>query len=376
MANRFFRRQAKRILIIANVIAAVLFLLGSYSYLFRPDNFWPVGLLNLTAFYFFMALVAFIIFWLFVKPGRVLISAVALLVAYKPISHMLAFRLPGSFQKEKQDGNLRVMTWNVAQFNVLKNKKNPEVKNKMIALVNEYRPDIACFQEMVAEDSTPKKHGHISDFLKEMDYPGYFYSYNSKDDFWDHAHFGIIIFSRYPIINKKTISFYPHDYNSIFQYIDIVKGEDTIRVFNIHLQSLRFSRDNLKYIDDPTDENKSTLRESKSILGKFRKGFLKRQVQADRIRDEVDKSPYPVILTGDFNDLPNSYAYHTIGVGMKNAFAEKGSGLGRTFSSISPVLRIDNIFTGQRFDVQQYQLIKKKLSDHFPILADLRLNKN
>lgn len=376
MAKGFFRRQAKRILIIANIIAAVLFLLGSYSYLFSPDRFWPVGLLNLTAFYFFLALIAFIIFWLFVKPRRALISVVALLIAYKPIGQMLAFRFPPSFQKEKEAGSLRVMTWNVAQFNVLKNKKNPEVKNNMIALVNEYRPDIACFQEMVAEDNTEKKHGHMNEFLKDLDYPGYFYSYNPKDDFWDYAHFGIIIFSRYPIINKKTISFYPHDYNSIFQYIDIVKGEDTIRVFNIHLQSLRFSRTNLKYIDDPTVENKSALKESKSILGKFRKGFSKRQEQADRIRAEVDKSPYPVILTGDFNDLPNSYAYHTIGSGMKNAFAEKGAGLGRTFSGISPVLRIDNIFASRAFEVRQYQLIKKKLSDHFPILADLQLNKN
>lgn len=155
----------------------------------------------------------------------------------------------------------------------------------------------------------------------------------------------------------------------------MLKGEDTIRVFNIHLQSLRFSRANLKYIDDPTIEEDKTLKESKSILGKFKRGFLKRQIQADRIRAEVDKSPYPVILAGDFNDLPNSYACQTIGGNMKNAFVEKGAGLGRSFTGISPVLRIDNIFAGNEFGIKQYQLVKKKLSDHFPILADLQLNK-
>lgn len=267
------------------------------------------------------------------------------------------------------------MTWNVAQFNVLKDKKEPEVKKRMIGLINEYQPDIACFQEMVAEDSTVTKHGHMNEFLQKLNYPDYFYSYNTKEDFWGHAHFGIIIFSRYPIVNKQTISFFPHTYNSIFQYIDIVKGVDTIRVFNIHLQSLRFSRDNLKYIDEPTIEEDKTLKESKSILGKFKRGFLRRQLQADRIRAELDKSPYPVILAGDFNDLPNSYAYHTIGGNMKNAFVEKGAGLGRTFSSISPVLRIDNIFAGTGLDIRQYHRITKKLSDHFPILADLQLNK-
>lgn len=375
MAKGFFRRQAKRITIIANILAAILFLLGSYSYLFRPKHYWPIGLLNLTAFYLLLVLIAFIIFWLFVKPRRAFISATAILLAYKPISHVLPFRFSHSFAKEKQADALRVMTWNVAQFNVLNDRKHPEVKNNMLDIINEYQPDIACFQEMVAEDSSIKKHGHMDEFLKKLNYPDYFYSYNSKSDFWGDAHFGIIIFSRYPIINKRTVAFYPNDYNSIFQYIDIVKGEDTIRVFNIHLQSLRFSRTNLEYIDEPTIEEEKTLKESKSILSKFKRGFLKREIQADRIKVEVDNSPYPVILTGDFNDLPNSYAYHTIGGNMKNAFVEKGAGLGRTFSGISPVLRIDNIFAGNRFEVTQFLRINKKLSDHFPILADLQLGK-
>lgn len=375
MAKGFFRRQTKRIVIIANILAGILFLLGSYSYLFSPKNFWPVGLLNLTAFYFLLALIAFIIFWLFVKPRRALISAAAILLAYKPIKNILPFRLSNSFTKEKQAGDVRVMTWNVAQFNVLDDKKHPEVKNAMFDIINDYQPDIACFQEMVAEDSTIKNHGHMDEFLKKLNYPDYFYSYNSKEDYWGYAHFGIIIFSRYPIINKKTISYYPNNYNSIFQYIDIVKGEDTIRVFNIHLQSLRFSRSNLKYIDEPSIEEEKTLKESKSILGKFKRGFLKREEQANRIRAELVKSPYPVILTGDFNDLPNSYAYHTIGGSMKNAFVEKGAGLGRTFSGISPVLRIDNIFADSRFEVKQFKRINIKLSDHFPIFADVQLSK-
>lgn len=168
---------------------------------------------------------------------------------------------------------------------------------------------------------------------------------------------------------------YPNDYNSIIQYVDIVKGPDTFRVFNIHLQSLRFSRSNLKYIDQPLVEDKDALKESKSIISKFKTGFVKRKVQAERIREEMDKSPYPVIVCGDFNDVPNSYAYHTIGNGMKNAFAEKGGGLGRTFSGIAPTLRIDNIFVDSKFDVEQYERVKKKLSDHFPIITDLQFNK-
>ena len=375
MSTNIFRRLTKRFFIALNIIAAILFLLGSYGYLFNPTWFWPIGFLTLTAFYFFLILVAFIFFWFFIRPYRVLISVIAILLAYPSINNIFPFRFSSSFAKTKQANALRVITWNVAQFNVMEDKNHPEVKKQMIELINEYQPDIACFQEMVAEDSTVKDHGHVDEFLEKMNFPDYFYSYNSKEDFWGYAHFGIIIFSKYPIINKKTISFYPNDYNSIFQFADIVKGEDTFRVFNIHLQSLRFSRENLKYIDKPTTEKAEVLKESKSIIGKFRTGFLKRQKQADRIRAEIDLSPYPVIVTGDFNDVPNSYAYHTIGRGMKNAFVEKGAGLGRTFSGISPVLRIDNIFVGNKMDVQQFQRFKKKLSDHFPIIADVHLNK-
>ena len=297
-------------------------------------------------------------------------------MAYKPLSNLIPYHLPHAFSKQKAANALRIMSWNVAQFNVMENEKHPEVKNQMLNIINEYEPDIACFQEMVAEDSAVKDHGHMDTFLQQLKFKNYFYSYNVKEDFWGYAHFGIIIFSKYPIINKQTISFYPNDYNSIFQYVDIVKETDTIRVFNIHLQSLRFSKENLKYIDKPTVEDENmALKESKNIIAKFKKGFLKREIQADRIRAEMDKSPYPIIVTGDFNDVPNSYAYYTIGANLKNAFVEKGSGLGRTFSGISPVLRIDNIFVDEKMNVLQFNLVKKKLSDHFPIMADVEMSK-
>ena len=376
MAGNFFRRVTKHFFILINITAAILFLLGMYGYLFQPSTFWPVGFLTLGAFYFLLVLIAFIFFWLFIKPVRALISIVAILMAYKPLSNIIPYHLPHSFSKQKAANALRIMSRNVAQFNIMENEKHPEVKSQMFNIINEYEPDIACFQEMVAEDSTIKDHGHMDTFLQQLNFKNYFYSYNVKEDFWGYAHFGVIIFSKYPIINKQTISFYPNDYNSIFQYVDIVKGADTIRVFNIHLQSLRFSKENLKYIDKPTveDENKA-LQESKNIIAKFKKGFLKREIQAGRIRAEINKSPYPIIVTGDFNDVPNSYAYYTIGGNLKNAFVEKGSGLGRTFSGISPVLRIDNIFVDTKIDVLQFNLVKKKLSDHFPIMADVEMAK-
>ena len=118
-------------------------------------------------------------------------------------------------------------------------------------------------------------------------------------------------------------------------------------------------------MDKPEFETKEDVDNSKSIIGKYRTGFIKKFYQ----------SKYPVIVCGDFNDVPNSYAYSTIGKGLKNAFAEKGTGIGRTFVSISPTLRIDNIFVDKRFTVEQYVRIKRNLSDHYAISADLFFNK-
>ncbi len=375
MPKNFFRRFTKKFFIISNIIVALLFLLGCYGYWFNPLLFWPVGFLTLGAFYFLMLLLLFMFFWLITKPRWSLISLVTMLLAFKPISNIIPFRFSSPFTKIKPENSLRIMSWNVAQFDILHKQKKPELKNEMFDLINEYQPDIACFQEMVCEDSSITQHGHVDEYLKRLRFPGYFYSYNNKEDFWDKAHFGIIIFSKYPIINKQTIMWYPNDYNSIIQYADIVKDADTFRVFNIHLQSLKFSPNNLSYIDNPELKNEMDLRESKNIISKFKQGFLKRKTQAEHIKEEMNKSPYKIILCGDFNDVPNSYAYHTIGDGLKNAFAEKGSGIGRTFTAISPTLRIDNIFVDDKIKVLQYARVKKKLSDHFPIIADLALEK-
>ncbi len=375
MPKSFLRRVVKQILIVANVITALIFLLACYGYLIKPSLFWPIGFLSLTAFYFLLILLVFAMVWLFIKPGYTLITIVTLLFAYFPINNIIPLRMSHKFINKKKDNIIRVMSWNVAQFDVLNKDKNPETRNRMLDLINEYQPDIACFQEMVAEDSTITDHGHIREFMDKLNFKDYYYSYNPKEDFWGYAHFGVIIFSKYPISKKKTVGWYPKNYNSIFQYIDIVKGNDTIRVFNMHLESLRFSNANLEYIDKPSVEDVTAIKESKNIIVKFKKGFLKRQVQAERIKAEVDKSPYPVIVSGDFNDVPNSYAYYTIGKGLNNAFVEKGGGLGRTFSGISPVLRIDNIFVDKQLEVKQFLSIRKKLSDHFPIIADVQLNK-
>lgn len=369
------RRFTKKFFITCNIIAGLLFLLGCYGYLFNPQKFWFVGLVTLVSFYLLLVLLLFIFFWLIAKPGYTFISLIAMILAWTPLKHLVKIRISHSFEIKKADNTLRVMSWNVEHFKIAEYKKHPEKKLQMIGLINNYNPDVACFQEMVASDKNPAAINNLEGFMKELKMPYYYYSYNSKLDFDKDHRFGIIILSKFPLVNKMTVSYNPNDYNSIFQYADVVKGADTFRVYNAHLQSLRFSNNDLQYIEDPEIDNEKNFRESKSVLSKLKNGFLKRKEQSDHLRKEITQSPYPVIVCGDFNDVPNSYAYKTIGKGLKNAFAEKGAGIGRTYSHMSPTLRIDNIFTDQRFLIEQYVRVNRKISDHYPVIADLYYNK-
>jgi endonuclease/exonuclease/phosphatase family metal-dependent hydrolase len=117
----------------------------------------------------------------------------------------------------------------------------------------------------------------------------------------------------------------------------------------------------------------SALEASKSILKKLRTAFGLRGNQADVVRNELDKSPYPVIMCGDFNDVPNSYTYFRIRGNRQDAYIQKGFGIGRTYIHLSPTLRIDYILTDKKFNILQCSKFALPYSDHHPVMADMEL---
>lgn len=371
MEKPFLRRFTKKIFVVSNIIIGILFLTGANVKYFDPQHWWFLSLFTLLLPYLLLFLILFLLFWLLVKPALSLISLIILCISFHAIKNIFPLNLSSDFQLNKKENNIRVMSWNVELFNILHYKDHPEKKQEIINLINEYDPDIACFQEMVAGDNK-KAINYFPDIQKALQFSDYLYSYSVKDDFDKYHHFGIIIFSKFPIIRKQTLVNNPDSYNSTFQFIDILSGKDTFRIFNIHLQSLKFSKDNLNYLDNGTAPSEGKIFESKNIISKIKMGVIKRASQAIFIKDELNNSPYPVIVCGDFNDVPVSFAYETIGEGLQNAFVAKGSGISRTFSSISPTLRIDNIFTDKKFKITQFTRIRKSFSDHFPIVADIK----
>ena len=369
----FFRRFTKRILIISNIVIAVLYILAAVTPYVEPGSYWMLSVLTTGFPLLLLLLLLFFIFWLIVKPRWGFVSLIALLTGWKTMLQTVAVNFSGN--KSEAAGAFKIMSWNVHMFNYYYNKKNPAVKEKMFALVRNQKPAIACFQEFAYTMPYKDSSYSLETLQQQLSMP---YSFIQSHPLDSAAlkevplHFGKAIYSAYPIINKQHVFNNKGSYNFSFMYADIALPDDTVRVFNVHLQSLYFSNREYEFVENITDNNNNIEDESKNVLRKIKRGFYKRGEQAKIIREYLDKSPYPVILCGDFNDVPGSFAYNTVKGGLQDAFIEKGRGLGRTFNRLSPTLRIDNIFVDKRYNVEGYKRISSSLSDHFPITALLK----
>lgn len=243
-----------------------------------------------------------------------------------------------------------------------------------------YQPDILCLQEFYT--GSAKRRRNLELFRDSLHYP--FVAYAEKKDPHVKSSSGAIIFSRYPISRSYTIKL-PEEISTAAEYpaaADVIIGSDTFRILTFHMQSYGFlNRDYEDLYRIKTQEDKD-LKASKNIFSKMQYAFSQRGRQANLIRKEINRSPYPVIASGDMNDVPNSYSYVTVREEMNDAFLEKGTGLGKSFISGRskfltwlPTLRIDYIFTDPELDVKQFRMVTRKLSDHRGLISDIELPK-
>jgi len=157
-------------------------------------------------------------------------------------------------------------------------------------------------------------------------------------------------------------------------YVDVKKDDKTFRFYSVHLQSIRFDPDDYRYLNNISQQgDKSELSSAKRLGSKLKTAFLKRSEQVFKIKKQAATCSYPYIISGDFNDTPTSFAVNQMCIGLKNAFVEKGSGLGRTYNGNFPNYQIDYIMASPQFEVKSYHVVEKKLSDHYPVCSDLVL---
>jgi len=371
MAGRY-RSFLKRLFILLNSITAVLFLLTCLSPYLHPAKWWFISLMGLGFPIMLVLLIGFLLFWLYVKPKYVFISIISLLIGWKSISNSFAFHLPQEFDYQKSKNTIRVVNWNVARFLELKvnNNKGSQTRLKMLDLIKAQHADVLCLQEFFhSTDST--LYDNISYVQKKLGFPYYYYSWDGDGHLqW----FGQIIFSKYPIIDSGKITYPRPGQPESLIHADILFNGDTVRFYTTHLQSVQFKKQDYQTIEEIKNRNDSLLQNSKNIFSKLKRALILRATQAEIVKEATRQSPHPYLITGDFNDVPNSYTYNTIRGGLQDAFLKKEFGIGRTYSGLSPTLRIDYILATHDFNVLQFDRIVRDYSDHYMLVSDLQLN--
>jgi endonuclease/exonuclease/phosphatase family metal-dependent hydrolase len=354
-----------KVLLILNIIAALALLL---SYLAPSTDPRDIAIIAILGFGYPILLIVnllFVLYWLVRKKILSLISLFSVLLAVFNIQSFYGFHSKYSNSKKVSDDAIRIMQYNVRQFTGIDKYREAPTQKEILQIVNENQPDIINFEEFckcsVDKDSMTV---NINKSLKSNNY--YFKTYVKRN--YEKDSIGNAIFSKYPILNYGSISA-----NGILGtkaiFVDINYKGKTIRVYSIHLAAVQIkNQEKNKYLSGKVNIGQSTF-----IKSKLTTAFVTRSFQVSQIKRFIEKSPYPYILTGDFNDTPNSFAVNEIGDGLKNAFLEKGSGYQTTYFSKFP-LQIDYIFTSPEFDILNYQVLDLKISDHKPLISDIKLN--
>ena len=248
-----------------------------------------------------------------------------------------------------------VLSYNLRNIQEDHPTKNYMIYSKgMVDWIIKDTSQIKCLQEF----GNPSEENHQR-LIYNLERKGY----NKTKQKNEGHNTGLVIFSKYPILHQSTIlrdQDIKNRHNGAI-YVDLKIKEDTIRVYNVHLESMGINQKKLT-------QKKNVFLNYKEIGEKLKNGMQMRAKQAGVVIKHIQKSPYPVILCGDFNDPPYSYAYQEYIKDLKNSFTEKGRGFGFTFNGPLFFLRIDNQFYSKGIEATNFKtLYDVTYSDHFPI---------
>jgi len=359
------KRIFSSIFLSINVIIGFLLLLSYLASYVSPSFAWVVALVGMAYPYWLTSFLFITVLLLFFKKYKLLfINLLIIFLGFNDLSSWIQIR---PFRNKTDCASFRLMSYNVKLFDLYNWKENKKNQKETLRLIKEQNPDIISFQEFYY-DGIEFFADSIAQFL-EMPY------YHIVDSRFSRnvAHFGQAIYSKYPIKNYEVIKF-PQTTNRSF-YCDISLPENKIvRVFCNHLESYRFKKEDYQLMEN-LPKKKETILQSTGILKRLKKALVKRSYQAEKVASFVNASPYPVVVTGDFNDTPNSYAYHLISRNLQDAFETSGNGFSHTYKGAFPSFRIDFILYSKELKPSNYKRFKLPHSDHYPICTDFCFKK-
>jgi len=348
----------------AITLCSLFSLILSYASPFlHPETIKIIPLFGLAYPFIFSGTILLLIFWIFARSKWV--WGIIIVVLLGGTLHFRTFSF-GSEEKVNSKTPLKVMSYNVQLFGLystLKNNKQ-DTKNAIFDYLREEQPEVVCFQEFYKK----KKRNFITKDSIIHILGTEFYHEKYAKQFGKRQSFGVALFSKYPIIKKGDVDFEGQDKSFNYCiYADIVKNKDTFRIYNAHLQSIRFGEGDYALFNEENITNTQNKDKYIGLVKKVRRSYPVRAKQARLIMEHIKNSPYPVIVCGDFNDTPMSYVYNQFNKQLADAFRETTFGIGSTYAGKIPIGRIDYIFHSKELKPSNFTIQEKALSDHFAI---------
>jgi len=329
---------------VASFIVFIFSIITAISGTSRPETGSYVSLIGLILPVIVISSLVLTIFWSIRKSFIVLIPLLALSINYDSILSNIQFRSDKSNISSDKKLSVKIASYNIHEFKYIDDQTSV---SQISEFVRSRNLSIICFQEY-----------KVPFFLNSSELIGSFdflpYNYIKEPD---KNEIGMAIFSRYPIIRSKKINF--EDTGNGLIWADIkIDSTRIIRIINNHLQTTNYIR-NL---------NADVTRKIEFL----QKNSVIRAHQADVVRAIIDTTTTPVIVCGDFNDIPTSYTFSTIkGDNLTDGFREAGSWLGGTLRGMGGLLRIDYILHSKEFKSVMYSNPNIDLSDHRPVISEL-----
>lgn len=327
-----------KLIYLLNGIVAVVLLLAYLLPFVAPKTVSILSVLSLSVPVLLLLNVLFCLYWLLKVKKQLMLSLVVLLLGYDSLSTLYKF----SSVEKNTNTSLSVMSYNVRLFNIYDWIATPNIENEIQQFVLTENVDVVAFQEY---------HPH-----KNFNLASHPYKYESLSG--GKTKYGQAIFSKYKIINRGEIEFSSTDNKAI--YVDVLKESDTIRIYNVHFESLHINPD-VAHLSEQNTEH---------LVKRIGKRFEMQQEQAQLVLKHQKECGYKKIILGDFNNTAYSYIYKQFkNEGYSDAFEVAGSGFGKTFNFKFFPLRIDFILVDENLGIAQFSNFKHKYSDHYPIKA-------
>jgi endonuclease/exonuclease/phosphatase family metal-dependent hydrolase len=316
----------------------------------------------------FLVNIAFLIYWGITKSKYVLIPVIVTLVAFGNIFDNFQITLFNSDYSITD--HTKIISYNVQNFGEqTNNDNNLSVRNDIVSFLEEQEADLVCLQEYYSSGN--KLYESIKLIRDTLSLTSYYYEsyFDPKYDMLS----GMVILSRYKAVNKGKLKFTGTRTFGI--YTDVLIDNDTVRIFNIHLASIRLRPEDLDFVVSPDAENSKQFKSHTSkIYQKLIQAYELREKQLINLVDVINSTPYNIILTGDFNDTPSSWVYTRLNDYLTDTYVAKGKGISHTYAGPLPYLRIDYIMISDHFETRQFEKHNFDKSDHYPISAIIKKN--